>query len=252
VEAYLEKQKLESSLRLAHDIQMSMLPKDLPEDPRFQLFATLRPAREVGGDLYDFLCTGPYLWFLIGDVSGKGVPAALFMAMTKVLFDAGIASGAAPAEVVSRVNHELCRNNDQGLYVTAFLGRLDLGAGELLYTNAGHNPTYHLQAEGAVSAIPGDPDLVLGVMDPFEYRSQRLSLAAGDALFLYTDGVTEAQNPAGEEFSPPRLEGYLRDSSRASAHELGTGALRALEPFVGTAPQFDDTTILCLRYLGGR
>ncbi|HKC23550.1 MAG TPA: GAF domain-containing protein, partial [Thermoanaerobaculia bacterium] len=136
VEAFVEKEKIESSLRLAHDIQMGMLPRRFPKRPEVELFGTLRPARSVGGDFYDFRLAGEELWFVLGDVSGKGIPAALFMAVTKALFGASIEGASSPSAVMSRVNRELFRDNAQSLFVTVFLGRLNLATGELLYTNA--------------------------------------------------------------------------------------------------------------------
>jgi sigma-B regulation protein RsbU (phosphoserine phosphatase) len=251
IASFVEKQKFEASLRLAHDIQMGMLPKEFPQPREFEIYATLRPARSVGGDLYDFRREGQYLWFAIGDVSGKGVPAALFMAVTKVLFGAAIENESSPAAALSTVNRGLCRDNAQGLFVTAFLGRLDVTTGELVYANAGHNPPYHLTADGRVATLPADTGLVLGVREDFEYRTERASLAPGDGLFAYTDGLSEALNPEGEEFGAARLEAYLRSATRGPATEVVQGAVRTLADFVGTAPQFDDTTILSVRYLAG-
>jgi phosphoserine phosphatase RsbU/P len=251
IASFLEKQKIEASLRLAHDIQMGMLPKEFPQRPEFELYATLSPARSVGGDLYDFRHDGSHLWFAIGDVSGKGVPAALFMAVTKVLMGASIEAEASPAAVLARVNRGLCRDNAQGLFVTAFLGRLDLATGELLYANAGHNPPYRLESDGRVETLPADTGLVLGVRDDFEYRTEGLSLAPGDGIFAYTDGLSEALDPAGEEFGTARLVEYLKTAVRRPAIEVVEGSMRRLAEFVGTAPQFDDTTILSVRYRAG-
>jgi phosphoserine phosphatase RsbU/P len=251
VEAFLEKQKIEASLRLAHDIQMSMLPKRFPERPEFELDAILRPARAVGGDLYDFRLDGHYLWFLVGDVSGKGVGPALFMAVTKALFGASIDNTSTPSAVMSKVNRELHRDNEQGLFVTLFLGRLDIQTGELLYANAGHNSPYRLTAAGGVSPLPGEPGMVLGVRGDYPYETERVHLDAGDGIYACTDGVTDAQGPDGEEFSAQALEKYLATATSRKAADLVQGTLRVLAEFVGSAPQFDDTTILSLRYLAG-
>jgi sigma-B regulation protein RsbU (phosphoserine phosphatase) len=251
VEAYLEKQKIEASLRLAHDIQMSMLPKRFPERPEFELDAVLRPARAVGGDLYDFRVDGHHLWFLVGDVSGKGVGPALFMAVTKALFGASIGHSSSPSTVMAKVNAELHRDNEQGLFVTLFLGRLDIATGELLYANAGHSSPYRLHGNGGVSALPGEPGMVLGVRGDYPYQTERVRLDAGDGLYACTDGVTDALGPDGEEFSAARLEKYLATAASRKADDLVQGTLRVLAEFVGPTPQFDDTTILCLRYLAG-
>jgi sigma-B regulation protein RsbU (phosphoserine phosphatase) len=250
IESYLEKKKIEASLKLAHDIQMGMLPRALPPRREFEIFATMQPARSVGGDLYDFLADDQGLWFAIGDVSGKGIPAALFMAVTKVLLRASIESEASPAAVLGRANRGLCRDNEQGLFVTAFLGRLNVASGELLYASAGHNPPYRLSGDVA-RPLPADTGLVLGLRDDFEYRTEHAQLAPGDAIFAYTDGLTEALSPEGEEFGATRLESYLRGTAGQGAADVVRGAALALARFVAGAPQFDDTTLMAVRYLPG-
>ncbi len=248
VEAFLEKEKIESSLRLAHDIQMGMLPKHFPQRPEIDLFATLRPAKTVGGDLYDFRLDGDRLWFVVGDVSGKGVPAALFMAVTKVLFGVSVEVESSPAAVMSRVNRALCRENEHFLFVSAFLGRLDVRTGELEYANAGHNLPYRLRGDGSVSTLPASPGLVMGVNDEFVYQTESTRLEAGDGIFLFTDGVTEAIDTQNELFSEARLEACLERVKGWSPVEIVAGALHALDDFVGEAAQFDDITALAIRY----
>ena len=248
VEAFLEKEKIESSLRLAHDIQMGMLPKHFPQRPEIDLFATLRPAKSVGGDLYDFRLDGDRLWFVVGDVSGKGVPAALFMAVTKVLFGVSVEVESSPAAVMGRVNRALCRENEHFLFVSAFLGRLDVGTGELEYANAGHNLPYRLRADGSVSTLPASPGLVMGVNEEFEFETGSVRLEPGDGVFLFTDGVTEAIDAKNELFSEARLESYLGTAAGRTPADVVDGALRVLDEFVGTAPQFDDITALSVRY----
>ena len=251
VEAFLEKEKIESSLRLAHDIQMGMLPREFPRRPEVDLFATLRPAKTCGGDLYDFRLEGDRLWFAVGDVSGKGVPAALFMAVTKVLFGASVEVEESPAAVLGRVNRELCRQNEQALFVSAFAGRVDLLTGEVAYANAGHNLPYRVGAGGAVAAVPARPGLVMGLHETFEYGNERLVLEPGDSLFLYTDGVTEAIDAGRELFSEARLEAWLATAAGSGARAVVEGAVGAVDTFAGEAPQFDDITALCLRYRPG-
>lgn len=248
VEAFLEKEKIESSLRLAHDIQMGMLPKHFPQRPEIDLFATLRPAKSVGGDLYDFRLDGDRLWFVVGDVSGKGVPAALFMAVTKVLFGVSVEVESSPAAVMSRVNRALCRENEHFLFVSAFLGRLDVRTGELEYANAGHNLPYRLGGDGSVSTLPASPGLVLGVNEDFVYGTESTRLDPGDGVFLFTDGVTEAIDTKNELFSEARLEACLGRVMGWSPVEIVAGALHALDAFVGEAAQFDDITALAIRY----
>lgn len=251
VEAFLEKEKIESSLRLANDIQMGMLPKEFPRRPDLDLFATLRPAKMCGGDLYDFRLDGDRLWFVVGDVSGKGVPAALFMAITKVLFDASVEVEETPAAVLGRVNRELCRQNEHALFVSAFVGRLDLATGELAYANAGHNLPYRLGARGAVVAVSARPGLVMGLHDTFDYGNERLSLEPGDGLFLFTDGITEAIDASRELFGEARLESWLAAAAGRDARTVVDGVVRAVDSFVGETPQFDDITALSVRYRPG-
>jgi serine phosphatase RsbU (regulator of sigma subunit) len=241
---------LDHELDLAHDIQMAMLPRAFPDRPGLDVHAVLRPARSVGGDLYDVIADGARVWLLAGDVSGKGVGAALFMAVTKTLFRAIAPGTASVADAVSRMNRELARDNERAMFVTAFAARLDLATGELEYVNAGHNPCYRLEAKGAVATLPGPTDPALGAVEPHAYRSSRLRLEPGDGVLLYTDGVVEARSAGDEEFHAQRLESYLAGCRAASAEGVVTGLLERLDDFVGDAPQYDDVTLLALRWLG--
>jgi len=249
VEAFVEKERIEEGLRLACDIQMAMLPRRFPEPREFELMAKVRPARSVGGDFYDFLRDGDRLWFLVGDVSGKGVAAALFMAVAKTLFHASIPGEASPAHVFSGVNRELRLDNDNLMFVTAFAGCLDLRTGEVATVNAGHQPPYRLGGSGAVTKVAMPPGLPLGVRDDYEYRGGSLILAPGEGLYLYTDGVTEALNERGEPFSASRLEAYLRSASGVPAAAVVSGSLAAVQAFAGAAPPLDDIAVMALRYL---
>jgi sigma-B regulation protein RsbU (phosphoserine phosphatase) len=148
------------------------------------------------------------------------------------------------------MNGELARDNERAMFVTAFAARLDLATGELEYVNAGHNPTYRLEAGGAVAALPGPVDPALGAVEAHEYRSSRLRLTPGDALLLYTDGVVEARSAAEEEFHTLRLESYLKGCREAPAARIVQGLLERLDEFVGDVPQYDDVTIVALRWLG--
>jgi sigma-B regulation protein RsbU (phosphoserine phosphatase) len=241
---------LDRELDLAHDIQMAMLPRAFPELPGLDVSALLRPARSVGGDLYDVMADGGRLWLLVGDVSGKGVGAALFMAVTKTLFRAIAPGSATVAGALARMNQELARDNDRAMFVTAFAARLDLATGELEYVNAGHNPTYRVAARGGVAPLPGPIDPPLGAVEVYEYRAHTLQLEPKDALLLYTDGVVEARNGAEEEFHALRLEGYLASCREVSAERMAQGLLDRVEEFAGDEPQYDDVTILALRWLG--
>jgi serine phosphatase RsbU (regulator of sigma subunit) len=240
---------LDNELQLAHDIQMALLPRRFPCRDEFELAATLRPASSVGGDLYDFVAEGRRLFFIVGDVAGKGVAAALLMAVTKTLFHAVAEAGTPVSEILARVNQDLARDNERGMFVTALAGSLDLAGGELELGNAGHLPAYRLGAEGSVEPLRGQVGVPLGVLDGTSYVSERILLTHGDALFLYTDGVIEALNGEGEPFGVARLERYLRASATAAAPALVDGALSALREFTGQAAQFDDVTVLALRYL---
>lgn len=241
---------LDRELDLAHDIQMAMLPRSYPERPELDVHARLRPARSVGGDLYDVMTDGERIWLLAGDVSGKGVGAALFMAVTKTLFRAIAPGSASVAEAVSRMNGELVRDNDRAMFVTAFAARLDLQTGELEYVNAGHSPTYRIEADGRVAALAGPVDPALGAVEAHAYRSTLVGLGRGDALLLHTDGVVEARNAAEEEFNTLRLESYLAECRAASASRIVEGLLERLDEFVGDVPQYDDVTVVALRWHG--
>jgi sigma-B regulation protein RsbU (phosphoserine phosphatase) len=245
-----QRRLLDRELELAHDIQMAMLPRAFPDRPEVDVAALLRPARSVGGDLYDVVAEGGRVWLLVGDVSGKGVGAALFMAVTKTLFRALAPGADTVAAAVGRVNAELSRDNDRAMFVTAFAARLDIATGELEYVNAGHNPTYRLEAGGAATRLPGPVDPALGAVEGHEYRASVARLLPGDALVLYTDGVVEARSASGEEFHSLRLESHLASCREASADGIVRGLVVRLEEFAGDTPQYDDVTVLALRWRG--
>ena len=250
IEALVEKQKLEETLRLAHAIQMAMLPKAFPAAPEFELHARLAPARAVGGDLYDFLHDGDRLWFLVADVSGKGVGAALFMAVTKTLFRATVEGKASPSVVLARMNRELSRDNERMMFVTAFLGCLDVRSGTLVFANAGHNLPYRVRGQGAALSVGGESGVALGVIEEVAYPTNTARLERGEGLYIYTDGVTEAMSPAGEAYSPARLEAYLLAAAARPASEVVDGTFAAVAAFEAGQPQSDDITVMWLRYLG--
>ena len=250
VEAFLEKQRIEQSLKLAQEIQTAMLPRRFPARPELDLSARVSPARMVGGDLYDFLLEGDQLWFLVGDVSGKGVSSALFMAMTKTLFRAHLQNAASPAEVLGRVNRELSDDNERAMFVTVFLGRLHLLTGELVFANGGHNAPYRLSAGGVVTPLTGGQGAALGILESYAYETASVTLERGEALFLCTDGVTEALDPRGEQFSDERLEDHLRAATDAPAEEVVGRTFAAVRAFADTAPASDDITVMVMRYRG--
>jgi sigma-B regulation protein RsbU (phosphoserine phosphatase) len=202
----------------------------------------------VGGDLYDFILEGGRLWLLVGDVSGKGVGAALFMAVTRTLFRA-VAPGATGLRAVAeRMNDELARDNDRAMFVTAFLACLELATGRLEYVNAGHNLPYRLPPAGNPAAITGGRGLPFGVFEKQAYATDSLTLGAGDGLFVFTDGVVEATDAAGEAFGDGRLEAGLLGLREAPSSLIVEQTLAALDAFVGQAPAADDVTLLALRY----
>lgn len=249
-EAFLEKERIESSLKLAHDIQMGMLPRVVPQDGRLDLCATLRPARSVGGDLYDYFVEADRLFFLIGDVSGKGVGAALFMAVAKALLRATVQAEPALAAALAKVNRELCRDNERAMFVTLFAGWLDLASGEVVYVNAGHNRPYLLAADGTVRAVHGGHGVALAVLPDYEFETAKLRLEPGEALFLYTDGVVEAHDASLQAYGAGRLEALLAEARRRSTADLVGGLLASVTGFSHGTRQFDDITVLALRYLG--
>jgi sigma-B regulation protein RsbU (phosphoserine phosphatase) len=253
IEAYIEKERLEEGLKLAHDIQMSMLPKTFPPFPErreLDIFAAITPAKEVGGDFYDFFFVDEdRLCFAIGDVSGKGVPAALFMAVITTLFKAIAGRVQSPAEILSTVNREICRDNESKMFTTLFCGVLDIRTGEIKYSSGGHNSPYHVSHAG-VQQVPTTGGRVLGLVEETTYGWGRLALGSGETIFLYTDGVTEAMDPAGEFFSEQRLESSLTQSQFASAREQIERLTNQVALFAARAEQSDDITALAIRYLG--
>jgi sigma-B regulation protein RsbU (phosphoserine phosphatase) len=252
VQAYGEKQRIEEALRLAHDIQMAMLPRERPAETAIEIEAELRPARSVGGDLYDFFVERGRLWFLVGDVAGKGVGPALFMAVAETLFRASVHGDTPLAVVFSRMNRELCRKSSGAMFVTVFAGCLDLATGDVEIANAGHNPPYRLGRDGSVTKVTEPRGVPLGVLDAFDFPTGRLRLAPGEALYIYTDGVTEALDAREDQFGTERLEGYLAGAAGRPVGEIVRGTLRAVQEFEAGASQYDDITVLCVRYRGAR
>jgi phosphoserine phosphatase RsbU/P len=228
-----------------------MLPPPLPATScggRIALHAAMRPAREVGGDFYDFFTIdGNRLVMVIGDVSGKGVPASLFMAMTRTVIrlvarqDDDLAAG------IGRANALLSADNDSAMFVTLFYGVLDLASGRLTYCNCGHNPPQVLRGDGGSEGLPLT-GLPLGVLEEADYATRTVDLAPGDRLFLYTDGVTEANDAEGGEFGEARLSAALDALRDAAPSDMVDGIVRRVDAFAAGAPQADDITCLALLY----
>ena len=243
------KQRMEGELHIARGIQMSMVPKTFPPFPKrddLDMSAAIIPAKEVGGDLYDFYIRDEKLFFCIGDVSGKGVPASLVMAVTRTTFRTISAHESDPQRIVSGMNDTLSEMNENNMFVTFFCGVLDLTDGHLSYCNAGHNPPMILT--DAIRELPVDPNLPLGVLHGMKYVGQETQLQYDDALFLYTDGLNEAENANYEQFGMERVEAALH--GRKGAQEHLNNIERKVREFVGDAPQSDDFTLLFIHFLG--
>lgn len=240
------KERMASELAIAHDLQMAMLPHELPRRSALQLSALCRPAREVGGDFYDVrLLDEQRVFFIIGDVSGKGVPAALYMAITVSLARAVLQQeGISPAEALIRINNELSRGNDSCMFVTILCGILDIVSGELRYANAGHNPPVLLKVGQKPEFMELQPGLAAGCLDEYRYVEGHLDLAAGDLLLLYTDGVTEALNPDSAFFGEDQLLAAVAEGGPASG--LADLLFDRVATFAAGAAQADDITILAI------
>ncbi|KRB82263.1 stage II sporulation protein E [Sphingomonas sp. Root710] len=249
------RERVEGELSAARDIQIGMVPREFPAFPDrkdIDIHALLEPAKEVGGDLYNYaMIDENRLFFVIGDVSGKGVPAALFMAMTSTLFKAASITAKDTAALMARVNAELVRDNVANLFVTAFCGVIDLRDGSIEYSDAGHEAPFLLRADGSVSRLAKPEGMALGIFDDIEFAKATVRLAPGDALVLFTDGVSEATRADEELFAVERIEAALAGLAKApSAAGIATDLAERVNIFVGDAPQFDDIAILVVQYRG--
>ncbi len=242
-------------MKMASSIQESSIPRVFPPFPgekRVDIYASMETAKEVGGDFYDFYFSGPRkITFLIADVSDKGVPAALFMMRAKTIIKNIAQTGKPVAEVVTEANNALCDGNGANMFVTAWIGEIDLGTGTVSYVNAGHNPPIILRADGSSEYLRTKPGLVLGAMSGIPYRSQEVTLAPGDVIYLYTDGVTEQTNPKAELFGEERLLALLSDARfRSRPSDALQAVLAAVKAHASGVEQADDCTQLVIRYRG--
>lgn len=248
------KERIESELKIAHHIQMSILPKIFPAFPSrddIDIYALISPAKEVGGDFYDFFFVDDTrISLVIADVSGKGVPASLFMAVTKTLVKAKTTVDSTPGQVLTRVNRELCQGNDENMFVTIFFAILDLSTGEFSYANGGHNPPLLLRTGGEVRFIEGANDPMVGVIEGASYTTRSLLLGAGDWVCMYTDGVTEAMDKAGQLFGEKRLMEHVTGLKKRSVEERIKSVNEEVERFSAGAPQADDITIMAIQFNG--
>ena len=249
-----EKERIGAELSVATKIQASMLPCIFPPFPNrteFDIYATMMPAKEVGGDFYDFfLVDDDHLALVIADVSGKGIPAALFMVITKVLLKNSAQAGKDPQSVLEEVNGQLCSNNPIDMFVTVWLGILEISTGKLTCANAGHEYPALCRKGGEYELIRDPHGLVLACLDGSRYENYELQLRPGDTLFVYTDGVVEATAHGNELFGTDRMLTSLNRDTGALPGELLPRMKADIDAFVGEAPQFDDITMLGIRYLG--
>ncbi len=237
------KERIESELRIARDIQMSMVPGVFPQHEGLDMYAEMNPAKEVGGDLYSYVMQGNMLYFCVGDVSGKGVPASLFMAQSARLFRTLAAEGMMPADIAVRMNNELAENNDQGMFVTMFMGLLHLDTGRLDYCNCGHNPPV-IDGQFLKMQYDNQP-LGLWEDDPFEGES--IADIRGKQLLVYTDGLNEAENKQMELLGNKRLLELMADTSRLDSHQVIDMLKSAVEEHRAGAEPNDDLTLMCIR-----
>lgn len=242
---------LQQELQIASEVQRSILPQHMPEDPRLRMDCHITPAREVGGDFYDyFWLDQEHLGLVIADVSGKGVPAALFMAITRTLLKSTAAFVTAPSSCIRRLNDLLAAENEQMMFVTVFYGVLHLPTGQLCYVNAGHNSPYLLTRQGEVTPLARTGGVAVAVSEEFPYQEATLQLHRGDRIFLFTDGVTEAFNAKQEEFGEMRLLQLLEQQAvvQAGPEQLNQAVLQGVRRFEDGAPQADDITCVSLLY----
>jgi len=243
-----EKGRIESELNIARDIQMSMLPKTFPPFPDrndIEIYGKQKPAKEVGGDLYDFYIRDEKLFFCIGDVSGKGVPASLVMAVTRTLFRTISFKEALPERIMFGINNAMADNNESNMFVTLFLGVLDLPTGRLRYSNAGHNAPMLIGQ--TIGLLPCAANVPLGVQTDWKFSQQETTIDINTCIFLYTDGLTEAENSANEQFMEERMIDVAKDTSH-SPQLMIEQMFNAVHQFVGNAEQSDDLTMLAIQY----
>ena len=252
--ATAEKERVSTELRTASQIQSSMLPNNFPAFPDredFDLYASMTPAKEVGGDFYDFfLIDEDHLAVLIADVSDKGVPAALFMMSSKILLNYQAQQGGSPGEILTAVNNQICKNSKTGMFVTVWLGILNLNTGLMTCANAGHEYPLIRGQDGAFRILKDKHGIVLGAMESVRYKDYEIRLMPGDAVFVYTDGVPEANNADGEFYGMERMEIALNHIADRDPEGILQGIKEAVNSFTGEARQFDDLTMLCLEYKG--
>ncbi len=249
-----ERERIQTELDLATRIQQDMLPMvfpPFPERSEFDLYATMDPAKEVGGDFYDFfLIDDDHLGFIIADVSGKGIPAALFMMVSKTILNDLAMGGMSPSQVLQTANDSICTRNKEEMFVTVWFGILEISTGIIKCANAGHEKPMVIKADGEVVLINEKPNFVIGGMEGMKYKEYEIALNPGDKIFLYTDGVAEATDLDNNLFGIDRTIEALKENTSADSKEVLGNVRAAVDRFVGEAEQFDDLTMLCLEYKG--
>lgn len=242
------KEHMLSELTIAHDIQMGMITKDFPQREDIDIFASMTPAREVGGDLYDFVIDGDEVFFIVGDVAGKGVPASLYMAVTRTLFRNLASNYQSAANVVREINRAIATANEQFLFVTLFVGVLDLKTHILTYCNAAQNAPVLIPPDGECQLLQTEVNLPVGVVDHYNYEEQQVTFAPGTALLLYTDGLTEAVNPHRKLFGEERLLACMETCREQQAPDIVAYLQQQVKLFADGKEQSDDLTMLYLRH----
>ena len=249
-----EKERIGAELEMASKIQQSQLPRLFPPFPdrkEFSLYASMTPAKEVGGDFYDFfMIDHDHIGFVMADVSGKGVPAALLMMVSRVLIKSGLQNGNSVSEALEHVNNQLCEGNDEGFFVTMWVAVLEISTGKGIVANAGHEHPAVRKADGSYELIIYRHSMPVGTMEGLKFRQHEFQMNPGDSFFVYTDGVAEATNADNELYGTERMLAALNSEPEALPEKTLTNVMDDINRFVDGAEQFDDITMLCLRYYG--
>ena len=253
-EEHTQLESIKGDLAVAREIQQAILPRIFPPFPEeaanMDIAASMNAAKDVGGDFYDFFrIDADHIGFVIADVSGKGVPAAIFMAVSRTLIRATGIRGVTPSECISYSNDLLAKESANNMFVTVFYGIYNIKTGEVTYTNAGHNPPYLIKAGGTIEQLPLSKDIVVGALDDFQFSEETLQLEHGETLLLYTDGVTEAINVNDEEYGEKRLEETLKDVTQQNCQQIINTVKADVKTFAGEAEQSDDITLLAIKRL---
>ena len=253
-EEHSQLESIKGDLAVAREIQQAILPRIFPPFPEeaanMDIAASMNAAKDVGGDFYDFFrIDDDKIGFVIADVSGKGVPAAIFMAVSRTLIRATGIRGVTPSECISYSNDLLAKESANNMFVTVFYGIYNIKTGEVTYTNAGHNPPYLIKAGGTIEQLPLSKDIVVGALDDFQFSEETLQLEHGETLLLYTDGVTEAINVNDEEYGEKRLEETLKDVTQQNCQQIINTVKANVKTFAGEAEQSDDITLLAIKRL---